>query len=81
MVFSIMLPAVFLDLMKHKPLLIKGASVGFLWSFLLFGFSSYFFDAPFQYTLAQASVAIVAGTMGGLLVGAIILLFRRGISR
>lgn len=72
-----MIPAVFLDLVRCQPLLVKGAGTGFLWSLLLFGFSSYFFDPQFQYTTAETGIAIVSGAIGGLGAGAIISLFRQ----
>ena len=71
-IFSVFIPAVMLDFSKKIPLWMRGGMVGFLWSFLLFGFASYFFDAPFQYSLSQALVAVAAGVFGGIIAGGIV---------
>lgn len=71
-VFSIFVPAVVLDLCRRQPLWIKGAAVGFLWSFLLFGFSSHFFEPQFQYSTLQALKAIGASTLGGVFISVIV---------
>lgn len=71
-VFSTFIPAVILDLLKRQPSWIKGGTVGFLWSLLLLGFSSYFFEPQFQYSVMQAIQGVGISTVGGILAGIII---------
>lgn len=77
-VFAVFLPAVVLDLSGRRlPLFVQGGLVGFLWSFLFYGFASYFFEPQFQYTTAQTLVAIAASTAGGSIAGGIVSVFNR----
>lgn len=77
-VFAAFIPAVLLDLFGRRlPLWVQGGAVGFLWSFLLYGFASYFFEPQFQYSLGQAFIAIGASTLGGGIVGGIVSAYSR----
>ncbi len=65
-VFSFLIPAVFMDLAKRKSSLMNGIVAAFLWSVILYGFSSQFFDTQFQYGLIKTTIAILAASTGGL---------------
>lgn len=69
LVFSFLLPAIFIDLSKGLPTWLRGAIAAFLWAGVLFGFSSFFFQPEFQYSLNQGLIAIIAATVGGSLAG------------
>lgn len=71
-VFSFLVPAGVLDLFGRLPLLVKGGFVGFLWSGILYGFSSSFFAPEFQYGLRDTVAAIFASIVGGLIAGFVI---------
>jgi len=71
-IFSLLVPAVMIDITKKSPLWLKGALAGLLWSGLLYGFSSMFFEPQFQYSLVEGSIAIISSAVGGLLAGLII---------
>jgi len=78
-IFAAFIPAVFLDLFGRRlPLWAQGGAVGFLWSFILYGFASYFFEPQFQYGAIQTLTAIGSSTLGGIVVGGIVTLVRRG---
>ncbi len=71
-IFSIMLPALFLDKWKRMNNTTKGLIVGLLWSGILFGFSWMFFEEQFIYTFNQGVVAIISSGIGGLIAGKLI---------
>ena len=73
-IFSVLAPASLLDLSKRLPPWTKGGVVGFLWALLFYGVASYFFDPQFQYSISQAVIAIIAGTIGGVLGSSIVYL-------
>jgi hypothetical protein len=68
-IFCLLVPAVFLDLTKDRfPLWMRGFLAGIIWSAILFGFSSSFFTAEFQYGLPEIFMAITFSALGGLTV-------------
>lgn len=69
MIFSCLVPAALIDVLRDKPLWLRGGIVGLLHGGLLYGFSSRFFEAQFQYNTAQMWIAIIASTCAGLIAG------------
>ena len=67
MIFSCLLPAVLIDLLREKPLWLRGGIVGLLHGGLLYGFSSMFFEPQFQYAASEMWTAIVASILGGVI--------------
>ncbi len=70
--FSILLPAVFLDLSIKLPLAVRGTGAALICCGLLYGFSSMFLPTEFQFGIRESITAIIAGTIGGLLAGMLI---------
>jgi hypothetical protein len=68
-VFSIIIPAVVIDVQKRMPSWILGAVSGALWAGILYGFSSYFFEPQFQYGAPEAFTAITSSILGGAISG------------
>lgn len=67
--FSILLPAVFLDLRLRLPIPVQGGLAGLLSCGLIYGFSSMFFTPEFQYGWQDSVVAIISGVVGGIVAG------------
>ncbi len=67
-IFALLIPAAFLDLSKNwRMFSIRAAIAGGLWAFILYGFSSRFFEQAYQYGFASIRVGILASLLGGLL--------------
>ncbi|MSR86195.1 hypothetical protein EXS74_02270 [Candidatus Woesearchaeota archaeon] len=67
-IFALLIPAAFLDLSKNwKQFFIRGGIAAGLWGFILYGFSSQFFEPTYQYGFTSVGIAILASFMGGLL--------------
>jgi hypothetical protein len=64
-IFSILTAAAVIDFTKRKSLLIGVALAAILWSGLLYGFSSMFFEPEFQYNAIDTGVAVLASLIGG----------------
>ena len=71
--FSVVIPAIAIDLLRKWPLWFRGALVGLFWSGILFGFSSGFFEPQFQYSNSEAAIAILASLIGGIIAGLLVL--------
>lgn len=67
--FSILLPAIAIDVMDRFPLPVRGAVAGFFCCGLVYGFSWMFFAPEFVYSLQEGAIALASGTLGGLLAG------------
>ena len=72
LVFAFLIPAVYLDVMKKQPTLVRGALTGLLWAAIFYGFSSSFFEPEFQYTITSTFIAVFASLIGGLIAGMLI---------
>ncbi|MBI4134716.1 MAG: hypothetical protein HY471_01220 [Candidatus Sungbacteria bacterium] len=68
-VFSFLLSAVVIDVLKGRPLWLAGFLSGFVWVTTLFAFSGAFFSPEFQYGLSQAVSAVISGSAGALAAG------------
>jgi len=71
-VFSFILPAVFIDMQKKLPLWLQGGLAGAIWSLVLYGFASRFFESEFQYISVDVITAVFASAVGGIIAGLII---------
>jgi len=65
-ILSLLLPAVFLDIIK-QPKKWSAAIAGFISGGVLYGFATFFFEPAFQYGLTETSIALSASFVGGLL--------------
>ncbi len=73
LVFAALIPAAVSDFFGRKLYpWVEGGVIGLLWSFLLYRFATYFFEPQFQYSFANAFVAIGASTVGGIGAGAVV---------
>lgn len=68
-VFSLLIPALFIDVTKRLPFIIRGGVAGLLMGGIVYAFSSMFFEPIFQYTVFDGAVAIFASLIGGILAG------------
>lgn len=68
-VFSMLIPALAIDLLSDKPLWLKGAVWSILWASVLYGLSGIWFEPQFQYSSTEAVRAIIASSIGGTLAG------------
>lgn len=69
MIFSCLAPAIIIDLLRGKSLVVRGFLVGILHSVILYGFTSQFFEPQFQYGSSEMWMAIVASALAGAVVG------------
>jgi hypothetical protein len=69
MIFSCLLPATLIDALRGKPLWLRGGIVGLLHGGLLYGFSSRFFEAQFQYSAQDMWIAVSTSLIVGMVVG------------
>jgi hypothetical protein len=72
-VFSVLLPAVIIDILHNKPLWLKGLLWGGLWATILYGLAGIWFEPQFQYSSGEALQAIIASGIGGFLAGSLLL--------
>jgi len=70
-VFSLLLPSLYLDFVKHK-LWLQAAVASLLWAGLIYGFSSLFFEVQFHYSVLDGVTAIFASLLGGLFIGVVL---------
>ncbi|PIS04752.1 MAG: hypothetical protein COT81_04815 [Candidatus Buchananbacteria bacterium CG10_big_fil_rev_8_21_14_0_10_42_9] len=70
-VYSLLLVALTIDLSKRLPSILRGGIAGLLYSCLLYGFASNYFNEAFLYSTESAIVAIISGVAGGLMGGLI----------
>jgi hypothetical protein len=75
--FSLLIPAAIIDLLHKKSPILKGLVFALLWSGLLYGFSSFFFDPEFQYTLSDGMRAVLVSGIGGVCAGLLVERFVR----
>ena len=68
-VFSFLAPAFLIDLTGKLPNWLRGTLAGFVFTIMLYGLSNIFFASEFQYTISNMWVAVVSGTIGGLISG------------
>lgn len=71
-VFSLLVPAVVIDLTFRLPLWLRGMIAGLLSTMIFYSFASRFFESQFQFTSMEAMIAIVSGMTGGLIAGMVI---------
>jgi hypothetical protein len=65
-IFAFLIPAFAADVLPERwPLPILGGVLGLLYATVLYGFSSPFLPAAFQYELSRAGIAVLAGAVGG----------------
>lgn len=77
-IFSALVGAVIIDVMKTS-LWMTGLVAGFVGGNMLYGFSLFFLDTPFQYSTTEATIAVFSSTLGGLVAGIFLsLLFLHG---
>lgn len=69
LVFSIIVPALSIDLLSHFSGWMKGVIAALLWSVILYGVAWIFFEPQFQYGFGDGIIAIVASVIGGLFAG------------
>lgn len=77
MMFSCLVPAAVIDLLRGQSLILRGFLVGTLHSVILYGFTSQFFEPQFQYGTAEMWVAIVASLIAGTIAGLLFQFFPR----
>lgn len=71
-VFSILIAAITIDfLFTRIPVVILGGLAALLSASIAYGFSHFFFEPQFQYSLEQGVTAIVSGMIGGIVGGMI----------
>lgn len=68
-IFSMLLPATFLDLSGRLPEWMRGAGAGFLMTVVMYVCGASSFDPALVLTTKDAVVGVLAGTLGGLLAG------------
>lgn len=68
-IFSFVFPAVVIDLIQKKALIVKGTVIAVLYGGVFYGASYYFVEYPFQFSVLDTSVAIISCLLGGLLAG------------
>jgi len=76
-IFSYLLPALAIDLLRRSPSWLRGGLVGLVWSSLTYGFSSQFFEPQFQYGLQEGLIAVVSAVGGGTVAGLLVSSFSR----
>lgn len=76
MIFSCIVPAALIDLFHKQSLIVRGLIVGALHGGILYGFSSQFFEAQFQYSSMDMWIAIGASLIAGLAVGSLLSFLR-----
>lgn len=76
MIFSCLVPAAIIDLLRGYPLWLRGGLAGLLHASILYGFSSQFFEPQFQYSSQNMWIAIVTSLVAGLAVGSLVSLLR-----
>jgi len=76
MIFSCLLPAALIDVLREKPLWLRGGFVGLFHGGLLYGFSSRFFEVQFQYSSQDMWIAIGTSLIAGLIIGSLLSFFR-----
>ena len=69
LVFSIMIPALFIDLFPRLNGWMRGMIAGLMWSLILYGVAWMFFAPRFQYSLVDGMTGIIASAAGGLFAG------------
>lgn len=69
MIFSCLVPAAVIDLLRGQSIILRGFLVGTLHSVILYGFASQFFEPQFQYGAFEMWVAILSGAVAGALAG------------
>ncbi len=60
------------EIIYSKKEWVRGAVAGFLWSGILYGFSWMFFKPEFVYAFREGVTAIIFGTIGAALFGAVL---------
>lgn len=76
-VFALLVPALFIDVLRSSPFWIQGSIAGFLHGGILYGFAWRFFAPEFQYSTPEMWTAMIASTVAGLAAGIAISLFSR----
>jgi len=68
-IFSFVALAVFMDILKHIPLWLRGALAGVVWAAITFGLERYFFAPEFYFGNNAVMVAVVSSLFGGTIGG------------
>lgn len=71
-VFSILVPALSVDLLPRLDNWMRGAIAGFLWSVTLYGMAWAFFEPQFQYSFAEGLTGVAAAVAGGFFAGLVV---------
>jgi len=69
LIFSFIIPAIVIEFLRQKSVIIRGIVVGLLHGIVLYTFTSRFFEPAFQYSQNDAGIAIIACVAGGLVAG------------
>lgn len=77
MIFSCIVPAIFIDVLRRQSVVLRGLLVGGLHAGILYGFSSQFFEPQFQYGTVEMWTAIIASVIAGAAAGSLIVLSKR----
>ncbi len=70
-IFSMLIPAAFLEAAGRLPAWARGAGAGFLMTVVMYVCGASHFDPPLLQTAKDAAVGVLAGTFGGFLAGAL----------
>ncbi len=69
MIFSCLVPAAVTDLLRGRSFILRGLLAGTLHGTILYGFTSRFFEPPFQYGTTDMWTAIIASLIAGAIAG------------
>lgn len=68
-VFAFLIPAFCLDLIKNKPMLVRGIAAGFLYGLIFYGASNMFIEPQFQYSSKDFQIAVLSSLIAGAFAG------------
>lgn len=77
MIFSCLVPAAVIDLLRGQSIVQRGFLVGTLHGVILYGFTSQFFEPQFQYDTAEMWTAIITSSIAGAAAGGLISFLKR----
>lgn len=76
-IFAFLAGAVLIDSTKKLPILLRGALAGLVWSAVLYGFATRFFEPQFQYGIGAIAIAIIVAVLGGIVAAFVFRLINR----
>ncbi|MDZ4296082.1 MAG: hypothetical protein U1A16_01795, partial [Patescibacteria group bacterium] len=74
---GLLLPALFLDIVRRPSFVLRGAVAGLLYASMLFGVALFFLPSEFRYPWDAAIQALVSSVLGGAAAGKVLQLFYR----